>query len=223
MPTPRQRLTEKQRISRALAGRSERVSKTLSRNALPREPWEQQPGETPKAYAQFVAYRDMEPFSRSFKLAAQKFNLPTSSASLLASNNDWVARATAWDMYLDRARSAQNEMNQLEMAARHAEIAKLMLGKIKDRLTTINFRALEPKVVSQWLEIAVKVERLSRGLTAESIVNNVQNISVNLRQMSEEDLLREIERETKRLSPGRPPAIDIPVSESSIESQSDAG
>jgi len=213
-------LTPRQRTKAKLAAKTARLSTVaaLTDWAKDRQLWEQQPKEGSSAYAHFSIYRDMEPTERTFTAAARKLGMTGSGINTIAIAGRWKERAAAWDNYLDRARLAQTEIYQLEMAARHAEIAKMMLERVRDRLSQINFKQLEPKVVSQWLDIGVKVERLSRGLTADATTTNVNSINVNLRQMSESELLAEIERETKRLTAGRGSVIEIPVSESPVTS-----
>lgn len=181
-----------------------------------RQPWERQPKESNQGYAAFQIYRDLPLVERKHTVVARAMGLSTPAVWAHATKHSWIERAAAWDLYLDRAKLAQTEKYQLEMAARHADIAMTMLARVRDRLDQINFKKLDPKVVAQWLDIGVKVERLARGLTPESTINTVNTLNLNLRQMSEEEIIKEIAKEGLRS--GRDRAIDV----SSIEIPTDA-
>ena len=76
------------------------------------EPWEQQPGESCRAFGAFCAYRALGP-RRSLRAAAAAFYGSTSSSRERQFDKwsrafDWVERTNAWDRHLDiEAREAQ--------------------------------------------------------------------------------------------------------------------
>lgn len=164
--------------------------------------WERQPAETYEAYAKFCTFRDLDPSDRTYPNVAQKLGLNSTNLRETGTAYRWVERAAAWDMHIDRARIAATETYQIEMAARHAELAQNMLGKLAVRLEKVNLAQLGPKEIASWLEVGVKVERLSRGLrtgdpdgSPGSITNNTTN---NILALSDQDLIQMLSREGVR-------------------------
>jgi hypothetical protein len=158
-------------------------------------PWERQPMESIKAYAQFQVYRDMNPPDRGYLKVAEKLHLSQVQIAHAGAVQRWVERASAWDFHLERARLQQTEQYQAEMAARHAEIAKEMLGKVKQRLLSVNLKTLGPKEISQWLEVGVKVERLSRGLSSEAAEKALYQTNVQINHLTKQEIMTELARE----------------------------
>lgn len=209
--TPRQRARAKL-IASKLARRSPSdISPFVLSDSV--QPWERQPSESAIAYRAFQIFRDLEPAKRSLPKVAEILGQGGSSVSGFSRHNLWRQRAAAWDFHLNRARLAQSEMYQLDMSARHAEIAKMMLERVRERLATVKFNTLDHKTVAAWLEIGMQAERLSRGLNPEQTINHAHSLNVNLRQMTEAEIMAEINVETKRS--GRP-VLDIPIPEASL-------
>ena len=110
-------------------------------------PWEQQPGESARAFGAFCVYRDLGP-RRTLRAAAASFYRRTAAAlkrqlEKWSSAFRWVERAAAWDRHLDaEARQAQ-ETARREMAERHAREARALQAKALERL-----RALRPEELS---------------------------------------------------------------------------
>src|SRR5690349_20623085 len=106
-------------------------------------PWEQQAGESARAFGAFCVYRDLGP-RRSLRAAAAAFYGQSSAARERQCDKwsrafHWVARASAWDRHLDtEARQAQ-EAARREMAERHVKEARALQAKAVERL-----RALRP-------------------------------------------------------------------------------
>src|SRR5216684_2052292 len=92
--------------------------------------WEQQPGESSRAFGAFCAYRDLGP-RRSLRAAAAAFYGRTSAAverqfDKWSGAFGWVERASAWDRHLDaEARRAQEEARR-EMVERHVREARAL-------------------------------------------------------------------------------------------------
>lgn len=161
------------------------------------QPWERQPDESPQAYALFAMYRDMPPDERGYGSLAKRINKNPQRLGMFGSDHRWVERAAAWDFHLERARLAATESHQIEMALRHAELSKSMLDKLTARLNTIELARLGPKEIAQWLEVGVKVERLSRGLKDEAVAGAIGN-NGNVKTLSDQELLAELAREGLR-------------------------
>lgn len=78
-----------------------------------RQPWEQQPGETPKAYQAFCVYRDMGAgrsldagYQQSIQRVSEGYQEKRASGAWRrwCNQHGWVARAIAYDKYLDSER-----------------------------------------------------------------------------------------------------------------------
>lgn len=170
-------------------GTSERA-RQIPRDDL--QPWERQPDETPEAYRYFCYYRDADPAERSQAHVQRKFGLSRTVVCRHSSNHRWIERAATWDFHIERCRLAKTETMQTEMASRHAEIAVVMLTRVKQRLARINFNKLDPKAIAAWLEVGVKVERLSRGLSPTEASDRMSKVSVNINSMTDQDILAQI-------------------------------
>ena len=129
------------------------------------EIWERQPDERSKAYAAFCVYRDLGP-DRSLEKTRQKLGKSAGYTRWMhtwSSKYDWVTRAQAYDDYMERLKRAKNEKAILEMVDRHARLAVGFQQRIAQRLAEINPSELTPADMARWLEVAAKLERLSRG------------------------------------------------------------
>lgn len=130
-----------------------------------RRPWERLPEETPKAWRAFCVFRDLGP-TRTLARAAQALGLRPASVRRLeewSSRYRWVERALAYDEWLDAQRRAEREAAVREMARRHAELAALLLERVRARVEALRPEELTPAEVARWLEVAARLERLSRG------------------------------------------------------------
>jgi len=135
------------------------------------EPWERQPGETSKAYAAFCIYRDLG-LERTLNNVRKKFaeNGKRISVKFLgrwSSKYNWVARCEAYDDYLERKKREEKEAAILKMAERHAKLAMAFQQKIAQRLQEVDPLELSPSDMVKWLDVATKLERLSRGEPTE--------------------------------------------------------
>src|SRR5262249_19320938 len=130
-------------------------------------PGARRPGESPRAFAAFGAYRDLGP-RRSLRAACRQYYGGETKAKLgqlegWSSKWNWVARAAAWDDEQDRvAREAQLETIK-EMNRRHAEEAVELQQKALERLKAMNPEELKASEVLDYLVQAAKLERLARG------------------------------------------------------------
>lgn len=83
--------------------------------------------------------------------------------------DDWVARARAWDDELNRAKDAAQVKATVEMADRHARAAEALLGRGLQGLQTVKTAEMGPRDIAYMLDVAVKIERLSRGQPNERV------------------------------------------------------
>jgi hypothetical protein len=129
--------------------------------------WEQQGGESARAFGAFCAYRDLGP-RRSLRAAAEKFY--GRAAAALERQVDkwshafrWVERANAWDRHLDaQARRTQEEARR-EMVERHVKEARALQAKAVERLRALRPEELGPADLLRYLVEAAKLERLALG------------------------------------------------------------
>lgn len=95
--------------------------------------WERRPDETTKAYAGFAAYRDLG-VKRSIESAWKQYANTDKKMSgyfgLWAAEFDWVARAAAYDDYIDAEARKRLDREAIrrkaDMLRRHAEVGKVL-------------------------------------------------------------------------------------------------
>ena len=128
------------------------------------EIWERQKNESSKAYAAFCVYRDLGP-ERSLEKVRQNLDKPRTRKWLgdWSVKYNWVERAQAYDDYIERKKREEKENAILEMAERHAKLAMAFQQRVAQRLQQIDPAELSPSDIAKWLDIATKLERLSRG------------------------------------------------------------
>lgn len=193
--------------------------------AEPREPWEQQEGENSTVFSHFIMYRDMrypkitrnkygkdgKPTGETFTTEVMDGTVPYEKRSLrklaatlgvnlrtIARQSDtwnWVKRCEAYDAYVDRKNREANEAAIKKMYTEHALLAQQMIRKATRRMTTIPDDQISAAELVRMVDVAVKVERLSRGestevreITGEVTAHNTQQ--VDLSELSDEDLRR---------------------------------
>ena len=126
------------------------------------ELWERQPDETSKPFEAFCVYRDLGP-GRSLSQVAEKLKKSDTLIGRWSGAYDWVKRATAWDAEQDRvARKAQLD-EIIKMRKRHAKLASDMLLKAAKALETLPEEEIKAADVSRMVDVAAKLERISRG------------------------------------------------------------
>jgi hypothetical protein len=108
-----------------------------------------------------------------------------------SSKYDWVARAQAYDDYIEKKKREKNEKEILEMADRHARLAVVFQQKLVQRLQEIDPAELSPADMARWLDIATRLERLSRGEPTEIGKQEVQG---QVTQKHEYDITHRIEQ-----------------------------
>lgn len=148
------------------------------RYGLERHPWERMPDETNRAYAGFVVYRDLGR-TRTLRKAAVAFlgygkedDFDPSKSEIRrierwSATNRWVARAEAWDEFLQRQEDAELVDEAVRMKKRHTQLSAVMTSKIATYLNTLtdtDLARMTPDQAMRVLDLAIKNERLSRGI-----------------------------------------------------------
>ena len=136
-------------------------------------PWERIPGETPREYQKFCAYRDMNTAdrpirTRSLPKLAKEIGFSLDHLKKLSAKNNWVERAAAYDSYLEELAREQNEAEIIKMRKNHALLASQMITKAAKRLLTMPEEEITAADLVRLVDVGVKIERLSRGESTEN-------------------------------------------------------
>lgn len=137
-------------------------------------PWEMQEGETPKAFSAFNEYKNVHALRRSVRAAANAFYNKASEGQvktwqIWSQQNSWVARASAWDKYVELEINLELIGQKKEMVKRHLSISKGLQQKAiiaLNKLDPDNYE-IPPYLILQFLQIGTRLERLSLGEPTE--------------------------------------------------------
>jgi hypothetical protein len=180
-------------------------------------PWEQQAGESAKAYAAFGLYRDLgsrrslDEASRSYHRSDREIQHasarrpPRASGTIRrwAQRYNWLARARAWDQEFERIRQAEQRAALQEMAERHAKEALMMQNKAIERLRQLRPEELGTRETLAYLVEAAKLERLARGEPTERV--SQEHHFDQLQELTDDELAEIVARGRGcRLYPGSP-------------------
>lgn len=166
--------------------------KNSPQNTTP-ELWERQEGESAQAFQGFAAYRDMGA-DRSLAKVAQKLGKSKALMERWSVRWQWVIRADAWDDEMDRMSRRELEKGITGMRKNHVNIAKAMLVKALQALQRIPVDEMTPKDVSTMVDVAAKLERISRGEVTErtegkqTIAGEVSVSTIDLSGITDEEL-----------------------------------
>ena len=124
-------------------------------------PWEQQPGESAKAFEAFAIYRDMG-VERYVRKVTQRLNKSLTLIGKWSSRYNWPERARAYDRDLDRQAHAQAVREVRSMTNRHIRIAMQLQAKALEALEQLSVATLSPKMQLAFLAKATEIERMNR-------------------------------------------------------------
>lgn len=146
------------------------------------EKWERQEGESAKQYAYFKTFLDIGAL-RTIPKVQEKTNKSLTYLNTLSSRNNWIARADAYDRYIDEItrkenieaiKKANKENIQLAQAIKFVagKKAKLLIDKIKaagDDTESLNevINEISWNVLPQLANMAVEIERKAYGMNEE--------------------------------------------------------
>jgi hypothetical protein len=147
--------------------------------------WEQQPGETARAYSLFAIYRDLGPL-RTLRRAAASFyhshpeledadRLEALTAPQLqqarfwSHTHGWVERAQAWDLHLDEIGRFEQEVRAREMRVEYRVLASDLRQRIRHAINSwiSDDRILSPLEAIRALEVCQKIESWALEVPAE--------------------------------------------------------
>ena len=135
-------------------------------NASLPAPWERQPNESDVAFEAFVEYRDMG-VKRSCAKVAKELSKSTTMINRWSSVHGWGARINAWTNEQDRLTREELTKGVAAMRKNHADIAVHMLDKALKALQRIPTEELTMQDIARAVDVASKLERLSRGEVTE--------------------------------------------------------
>lgn len=135
-------------------------------------PWERLESEGTKPYEAFAIYRDMGR-ERSLSKVAEQLQKSDTLIGRWSRTHDWVKRAAAWDDEQDRIAREIAQKEQAEeikkMRKRHSALAKKMLDTAEEVLAAIPRNEIKASDISRMVDVASKLERISRGDAGEIV------------------------------------------------------
>lgn len=131
-------------------------------------PWERQEGETVKQFEAFCVYRDMGK-DRTLQKVADELSKSGALIRRWSANNNWLDRVAAWEDEQDRLIRIELTRNIGAMRKRHADIARSMLVKASKALLKIPDSEIKAGDISRMVDVAAKLERISRGDVGEVV------------------------------------------------------
>lgn len=159
------------------------------------EPWERQPEETTKAFEAFCVYRDLGT-ERSIAKTGRQLGKNRVTLEGWSSKYEWVKRVAAWDAEQDRI-ARQEQIKAIKaMRNRHAGMAKAMIVKAGRALQRIPEEEIKASDISRMIEVASKLERISRGDVGEVIEERDGGEAINPVQIYIPDNNRSRDKDT---------------------------
>jgi len=178
------------------------------------EKWDRQEKETPRQYDYFKTFLDLGAL-RSIPKVQQKCGKSATYLEKLSSRNNWIARADAYDRYIDEIirkenieaiKKANKENVQLAQAIKVVvgKKVQLLIDKIKDAGSDTESLAevineLSWNVLPQLTNMAVEIERKAYGMNDEilkiSLGDNAESdveLSISLKKKAISEKLQQI-------------------------------
>ena len=129
-------------------------------------PWERQPKESPQAYEAFVIYRNMGA-ERSIQKVSQMLSKSVTLIKRWSREKNWVERSRAWDNEQDRVTREALQRGVVNMHKKHVTMAEALFIKAAKALKNIEVEEMDMLDIVKAVDLAVKIERLSRGEATE--------------------------------------------------------
>ncbi len=126
----------------------------------PRRPWEQQAGETTRAFAAFVAYRDLGP-DRSIAKAAEQLGRNADHFRRWSARNRWRARVEAYDAHEDRLLQQRLRAHRQRAARKTLDMVDKAREKVAGALEALEPEKLAPAdAMRVWTVLGQAEERV---------------------------------------------------------------
>lgn len=140
----------------------------VNNEVRPPKAWERQYNESRQAFEAFRVYRDIGP-GRSIREASEVLGKQHRLLEKWSAKWNWLYRIQEWERDQDRVRVEADREAVAEMSRRQAQIAVTFQTKLLERLINVNTEELTAADLARWFEVSVKVERLARGLPADTV------------------------------------------------------
>jgi len=127
--------------------------------------WQQQPGESPKAFQAFVVYRIFEPEERSLQRVGSELGKSRGLIERWSSRWGWVERAAEWDDYQEMRRLERRLEERQAMDEGHLKIVRAARSKAITALTEMEPSQLARNLseLRMWITELIMLERLILG------------------------------------------------------------
>jgi hypothetical protein len=139
-----------------------------------RDPWERQPGESPRQYARFTIFRDMGE-SRNLNAALEIINatgnnITKGSLHQLSFQYRWTERCESWDAQQQAAERQRLIQLRRDMIERHRKVANSLTSKAVMSMLKIDEKhPLAPVDIVRFLTLSADLERKALGEPTERI------------------------------------------------------
>lgn len=134
--------------------------------------WERQPHESYPAFEAFQIYLT----ERNYPAVARKLSKNLSLIKRWAKQNEWRARADAWDNEVSRKALEKASEDFAAMIERQLNIGRMMQAKGANALQVMDFMNLPPKFIPalvNMLKAGVAIERSARELKVDKSQGNL--------------------------------------------------
>lgn len=133
-----------------------------------RDPWDRQPDETTHRYKQFRTYLD-EGRARTLRKAAETLARHPAYVRAVAAAYRWAERAEDWDKHRDELAEKQWVESRRAAADNDARLLNAAVGKIAQRLTTLQPTDLTPADLVRLLDVTLRQRRALFGDPAMTV------------------------------------------------------
>lgn len=147
--------------------------------------WERLMNEPLADYKLFEQYRDEEPHNRAIYKLANQTNQTPEHLHNLKDLNHWQDRAATFDLYKstikEKVRSYEIEL----METKHKKQADRIFDKVTTYFENLDDAFLKPEVALQWLNSAVKLNRLSLGVAPDKAACELKQNEQQTQQLTQ--------------------------------------
>lgn len=141
--------------------------------------WDRRSGESTKAYRAFCAYRNLgtdRSLDRALDVVlADGHKGVLSTFKRWSAKNDWVDRAAAWDVEVDRKARRQLEKDRVAAQKRHMEAGRALFNQGVLGLDKKEPVELTPKDVVTFIVEGIRIERQALGEPSEVVEHDVHH------------------------------------------------
>lgn len=163
--------------------------------------WERQPEEPEKAWEAFVIYKEME--DRKVVGVAKMLGKAGPTLHFWSSKYRWRERIVAFEREKEKIKDNAEFDEIKKMHRRHIRLAMKLqdltgneLKKLIKESNRTDHAMTGPKAISQILERAVRVERLSRGESTEKVETQLDLSKLSVEELHTLKILRDKARKS---------------------------